>query len=213
MGYQVNKKFTLIELLVVVAIIGILASILMPALGKARTKAREAVCSSQLKQIGYAMYLYAEDNEDTFVEGWTFGGDTVWQSDVYVYMGGHQGEWNKWSAWKAPVWWCPLAEKVGTSNRHYGLNLYKRSDNWKGKMGIVPKASETILVAEMNKNMELVVPSNLSVGQGNQEAFMRSSHNFGTGSSMLFVDAHVESFKRDMSTSANADNTKYWYWW
>ncbi|MCM8540869.1 MAG: type II secretion system GspH family protein [Lentisphaeraceae bacterium] len=208
-----NKKFTLIELLVVVAIIGILASMLLPALGKARTKAKEAVCSSQLKQIGFAMYLYAEDNADTFVEGWTHGGDTLWQSDVYVYMGGHQGEWNKWTAWKAPVWWCPLAENLGGSRRHYGVNGYTRHGQWKGKMGIVPETAETVLVGELNKNIEGVVPTHLSVGRGDQDTYMRSSHNFGKGSSILFVDAHVESIKRDLSIPANVENTKHWRWW
>lgn len=191
-------RFTLIELLVVVAIIGILASMLMPALGKARTKAKEAVCSSQLKQVGYAMYLYAEDNADIIVEGWTHGGDTVWQSDVFVYMGGHKSTWNKWNAWQAPVWWCPLAESLGGGRRHYGLNVYTRYSNWAGRLAVVPKTEETVLVGEQNKNVEGVIPTFLSEGRGNQDTYMRSSHNFGKGSSLLFVDAHVASVKKNL---------------
>ena len=59
-----KKNFTLIELLVVVAIIGILASLLLPALGKARKTAQQAVCVSNFKQIGIAINMYTDDNED-----------------------------------------------------------------------------------------------------------------------------------------------------
>ena len=58
-----DKGFTLIELLIVVAIIGILVSILMPSLGKAREKARRAVCLSNLKNCGVVSVLYANDNK------------------------------------------------------------------------------------------------------------------------------------------------------
>ena len=57
------KKFTLIELLVVVAIIGILASFLLPSLSKARMTSRIAVCKSNLKQVYTAQVLFADDNE------------------------------------------------------------------------------------------------------------------------------------------------------
>ena len=57
-----NKSFTLIELLVVVAIIGILASLLLPVLGEAREDARRAVCVSNMKQLGVAIFLYTDDN-------------------------------------------------------------------------------------------------------------------------------------------------------
>jgi prepilin-type N-terminal cleavage/methylation domain-containing protein/prepilin-type processing-associated H-X9-DG protein len=62
-----NRGFTLIELLVVIAIIAILASLLLPALTRAKESARTAVCTGNLKQLTLAWILYADDNDDRFV--------------------------------------------------------------------------------------------------------------------------------------------------
>ena len=60
-----RRGFTLIELLVVIAIIAILAAILFPVFAKAREKARQASCQSNLKQIGLALLMYNNDYDET----------------------------------------------------------------------------------------------------------------------------------------------------
>ena len=83
-----EKKFSLIEILVVVAIIGILASLLLPSLNKARKSAQLASCTNQIKQINYALYNYTDDNNQYFVpQRRSSGSLIIWDDMLFDYLG------------------------------------------------------------------------------------------------------------------------------
>ena len=138
------RAFTLIELLVVISIIGILAALLSPALSAAKKRAKSIQCVNDVRQIGIAFNLYAQEHDDHLMQryyGFNANGVEIGYDELLVpYITRHNTLTND-----ARIFVCPSQLQSDYPHQPgYGMNWYY--DNI--KVGAILNQSDTILVAE-----------------------------------------------------------------
>jgi len=203
--YNKRHAFTLIELLVVIAIIGIIAAILFPVFAKAREKARQIVCASNLKQLSLAVGMYVEDNDEVLpnvtggppgngvTSGWVYftGFDTPTGTTNFDVTKGSLYPYVK----SKGVYVCP-DDSVGNRNGlSYAMNdcvenvpnPFLGLDTGKALATFDSTSSMMLLGEEGSENGSA---STNDGGLGNATDSFSGRHNHG--SEILFVDSHVK---------------------
>ena len=194
------RGFTLIELLVVIAIIAILAAILFPVFAKAREKARQASCSSNLKQLALGALMYAQDYDELLMP-------------FYYYNAPRHMKWTV-NFLQPYVKNMNVVECPSTKERSYGWN-YKYLDY--RPMAALAVPAETVMFCDVKRcindtggyswNISLSAPSYFApstmppapfsdedelplTGDSHHRPRARGTHNGGP--EVAFVDGHVK---------------------
>lgn len=134
-----RSAFTLIELLVVIAVIGILASMLLPALGRAKHAARRADCINNQRQIGIAFTLYAVDNKDYLPAEAQFSSDVAkLEHSAWRKFRSSRKE-NIMLRWDAALWHDYLDQNTNVwhcaANKKLPLAMKRMRESWESYQG------------------------------------------------------------------------------
>ena len=233
----VRSAFTLIELLVVIAIIAILASMLLPSLGKARDTAKRAVCLSNEKQLGLIAAGWMDDHNGYLLamsvpasypapySPGVYGAGYSWIATLW--MNGYYGNVKAaptpaGTIFSCPAWTpgstlvCENANDWRWNDPHYGYNY-----GWLGQgsssyyynfhsLAMVEQPSETVAFADSNYG-SYIAPN----WAGGQPKFRHGSN----GTNVLWVDGHASGLtdRELLGTPAGVENglafAGYRYWW
>jgi prepilin-type N-terminal cleavage/methylation domain-containing protein/prepilin-type processing-associated H-X9-DG protein len=191
---QTSKGFTLIELLVVIAIIAILAAILFPVFAKAREKARQAKCMSNQRQIGLAIMMYVQDNNETYPAA-----NTVW-TNVNIPAG---------------ILVCPDLTNVANGYVYNGIDLGNTETTsyvWNNppvpqKLGKITSPELTVCTADGNNSS--LNPYGLTsnaydyINVANEIDFHRHG---GTIAYASYADGHVAILTNDTVAATSVNN-------
>lgn len=155
-----NYGFTLIELLVVIAIIAILSAILFPVFAKAREKARQTACASNLKQIGLAFTQYVQDYDETYPYASFDNYNVYWDQVISTYIKAGNGAWTG-GGYTGGIWQCPSNPGNQTYEYHPNVNVVLAEGQWNGcnqaeappdPLSVIQAPTDTVLVYEVGAN-------------------------------------------------------------
>lgn len=224
-----SRGFTLIELLIVIAIIAILAAMLLPALNKAREVAKSSGCLSNQKQIGIAMNLYRDDNQEYFPP-WI---DAVLPSSSWNWA----WELKKDYKLSLKVYTCPSAAMLTASNiyltpaynnnasgfyySNYGYNYYYVGGSYRPttdatlmyksrKMPQFKHPSSTFLTVDSCNSVTAPTISYCIVNDQGASTLNFHDRHAG-GANMLWMDGHV-SYEKNSWNRIQKDPTKKYFW-
>jgi len=171
-----RRGFTLIELLVVIAIIAILAAILFPVFARAREKARQSSCLSNIKQMTLGSLMYCQDYDEMFH---TYD---YWYNFITPYVKNTQ------------IFVCP---SLHNQPRGYGFNyLYLR---WQA-LAMVASPSETLIYVDTGRNDSdaLYIPAHVNPpSQDTYASICRPDPRHNGGCNIGWVDGHAKWMTRE----------------
>ncbi|HEY3396670.1 MAG TPA: prepilin-type N-terminal cleavage/methylation domain-containing protein [Armatimonadota bacterium] len=211
-----KKGFTLIELLVVIAIIAILAAILFPVFARARAKAQQSNCLSNMKQIALANAMYMSDNDQKV---FTFGGVngewyllngawvTCMMADLAPYAKNNQ------------IFTCPSSNNDTPNGANYHINMCALTGGPQDPVNWVRGGNNPVKDSEMNAAAVMIAFDGFTggrtwctTGYGSREgdiatactSDLRVSDRHNGGANVNFYDGHAKWMKLNAIWSTNA---------
>lgn len=208
-----RRGFTLIELLVVIAIIAILAAILFPVFAKAREKARQTSCLSNLKQLGLGFMMYAQDY-DEIIPGWKVSGACgtpsvyMWKHVIFPYVKNSQMYTCPSSLWAQQPTCTHFAAPANAMNLATSYGMSDCPDGSGGgnqlAMAQIIRPAELILIGEGPTPYR---PVSEALGCGTNSPDV---HNGGVN--VTFYDGHSKWLQRSRAMATKANVITYLPW-
>jgi prepilin-type N-terminal cleavage/methylation domain-containing protein/prepilin-type processing-associated H-X9-DG protein len=201
-----RRGFTLIELLVVIAIIAILAAILFPVFAKAREKARQTNCLSNVRQFATAWMAYVQDYDERFAHTYTRPSCITWLAYLYPYVKNSQvykcpSDGKPYTATSAS-WGLPGMTIYGSYG--YNATLVGSPDSSGSLAQIVYPAQTGVIVDSAYAGHSHYTGSNswefFAYTLTNCSTYMGARHN--DGANVAFADGHAKWLKPSLVTNA-----------